>query len=68
MTILVEELLLELELVQVSLRLLPLRGVSETQYIKLQSKLVAIMDTILKSTISGDCLATLEAIDSGDMT
>ncbi len=62
------EVVLELELLRDDLMQCPLEEASPNQLLTLLGLLASTMVTILKDTISKDCLATLEQISSGDMT
>ncbi len=59
------EVLLELECLQEDLVSHPLKVDSLVQLLTLQERLHAIMATILKGTISKDCLAHLGQISNG---
>ncbi len=64
----VEEVLLELELVQVSLAQLHLKVDSVNPYMSLLRQLVDIMAMTLRDTIGKDSLELVEQIGSGDTT
>ncbi len=66
--IIVEEVLLELELVQVSLAQLHLKVDSVNPYMSLLRQLVDIMVMTLKDTISNDSLEHLQMMSGGGMT
>ncbi len=65
---LVEEVLLELELVQVSLAQVHLKVDTINPLMTLLRQLVDIMVMTLKDTISKDCLEKVEMMSSGDTT
>ncbi len=64
----VEEVLLELELVQVSLGQLHLKVDSVNPYMSLLRLLVDTMIMTLRDTISRDSLETIRQINDGGMT
>lgn len=62
------EVLLELECLRNDLVHHPLKGVSDSQLLKLLGQLASIMAMILLATTSKECLAHQELISSGGMT